>query len=344
MFPPGLAFTQARTLGVFRERNGRSRASVAGRASGQSRVESWADGTRTTGPMSAAKTECERSDDRAVAQPGPSLAREVVFVKYYDKGSTVIGGEQVSRELRRRGFASRVVYAWQLAAVRDAILVFIKTSRLPDLVGARRRGNLLVLDVQDTLCFKRHIKNRRLFHGMIFKNRRQFEDFARGNVQARVIYHQWDRRYRPHRAGEDDLRVAYLGLPRSLTLWGKIPGVCYFEDDWFRRALGFNCHLSLRDGRRELAYKPNSKISTAAACGAVLITTADETALELLGADYPYYTEADPASVQRAIAKARHTLGGREWRTALARLETVRRATSMHRVADAYVSFLARLG
>ncbi len=279
----------------------------------------------------------------ACARPQPRLSREVVFVKYYDKGSTDLGGEQMSRELRRRGVESRVMYGWDLGNVSDAILVFIKTSRLDHLIGGLRRRNVLVLDVQDTLCFKRHIKNRHLYDGIIFRNRRQLEDFGGNGQLTDVIYHQWDPRYRRHRAGEKDLRIGYLGLERSMTLWGLVPGVGYFEEDWFRQALRFNCHLSVRSTRRELLYKPNSKVSTAAACGAVLVTTPDESAVELLGADYPYYTDCDLASVHEAIAKLRRTMGAGEWFTAKRRLEAVREQTSMDRVVSAYIEYLARL-
>ena len=89
--------------------------------------------------------------------------RKIYFVKYYDKGSTVMGADQVSEALRARGIESRSVYPTDLKEVRDAILVFIKTSKLPDLLGARTRGNRLVLDVQDTVVFKRWIKNRWLY-------------------------------------------------------------------------------------------------------------------------------------------------------------------------------------
>ena len=48
-----------------------------------------------------------------------------------------------------------------------------------------RLRNRLVLDVQDTVVFKRRIKNRWLFDALIFKNGRQLADFARaGSVVA----------------------------------------------------------------------------------------------------------------------------------------------------------------
>ncbi len=273
--------------------------------------------------------------------------RKIYFVKYYDKGSTVMGADQVSEALREKGFDARSVYPRDLRgpnAVRDSILVFIKTSKLPDLLGARMRGNKLVLDVQDTAVFKRWIKNRWLYHGVIFKNRRQLDDFSVRGALNRVIYHQWDPRYVPNTVGASDFRMAYLGLSRSLSLWGQLPGVDYFDGDYFRRALDYNCHLSVREPGRELLYKPNCKVSTAAACLANLVTTRDESTLELLGPDYPYYAEPETGSLIAAIDKARTTLGGPEWNRGLDRMKEVRERTSMPRIADDYLRFFADLG
>src|SRR5258708_37448765 len=85
-------------------------------------------------------------------------AREVCFVKYYQKGSTDIAADQMAVALQRRGIAARSLFAGELGSARDAVLVFIKRADLLDLLRARRRGNALVLDVQDTLVFKRGLR------------------------------------------------------------------------------------------------------------------------------------------------------------------------------------------
>lgn len=273
------------------------------------------------------------------------MRRAVVFVKYYEKGSTSFSGDQIAAALEAQGVAARSVAADELRGIRDAIAVFIKTSRLGDLWAARRRGNLTVLDVHDTLCFKRRLKNRWLYDGLIFKNRRQLEDYGDRRRWAEVIYHQADERYGPHRAGEEELRVCYLGEPRSLRLWGRLPGVeCVSMPDWFRLAPSFNCHLSVREPRREFLYKPGAKVSTAAICRAVLVTTRDESAVEMLGPDYPYYTaSAERQAIEAALQRARSTIGGPEWRAARARLDQVLERTRLGRILDDYVGFFRRL-
>jgi hypothetical protein len=275
--------------------------------------------------------------------PAPPPVRPVVFVKYYDKGSTVMGAHQIAEGLAARGWPARAIYARELGAVRDAIAVFIKTSRLDHLLRARANGNRLVLDVQDTVVFKRRIKNRWLFDALILKNRRQLADFGRRGRPDRVIYHQWDPRYAPNGAPRDRMAVAYLGLPRSFELWERLPGVACVQEDYMEAAEGFNCHLSIRRPGREFLYKPNCKVSTAAACDAALITTRDLTTIELLGEDYPFYCEPDPESILAAIARARAAFGSTEWQRALERLRAVREATSLDRILDDYAALFHAL-
>ena len=142
-------------------------------------------------------------------------------------------------------------------------------------------------------------------------------------------------------------RLAYGGIPQARNAGrdgpGRFPEVECVEDGFFTAAARFNCHLSVRQPGREFLYKPNCKVSTAAACGAVLITTRDLTTVELLGEDYPFYCEPDPDSIHAAIARARTAVGSPEWQRALDRLREVRELTSMNRVLDQYEDLLRAL-
>jgi hypothetical protein len=280
------------------------------------------------------------SDKNLATPPVP-----VAFVKYYEKGSTVLGADQIAEGLRGRGWDARSIPVRELRGLRHGIAVFIKTSRLDHLLLARARGNRLALDVQDTVVFKRRIKNRWLFDALIFKNRRQLADFGRyrgSHRLDRVIYHQWDTRYAPHQAPGDRLALGYLGEPRSFELWDRLPGVeC--AADYFDQAARFNCHLSIRRPGREFLYKPNCKLSTAAACEANLITTRDESAVELLGEDYPFYCDPEPESILAAVERARAAFGSAEWHAGLERMRAVRELTRFDRVLDEYELLLREL-
>jgi hypothetical protein len=273
------------------------------------------------------------------------LQLPIAFVKYYEKGSTVMGADQIAEGLRARGWDARSIPVSELGSVTGGILVFIKTSRLDHLLKAKARKNRLVLDVQDTVVFKRRIKNRWLYDALIFKNRRQLEDFGRRGKPDRVIYHQWDLRYAPNQAPRDRMVLGYIGDARSLNLWGQLPDIeCIpVQDGMFAAASKFNCHLSIREPGRDFLYKPNCKVSTAAVCEVNLITTRDVSAVELLGEDYPYYCEPDHDSILAAIEKARASFGSPEWQRGLERMKAVREATRMDRVLERYEELFREL-
>ncbi|HEX6201550.1 MAG TPA: hypothetical protein VF100_01025 [Thermoanaerobaculia bacterium] len=274
------------------------------------------------------------------------MGRRVCFVKYWERGSTAIGADQMAPALARLGVDARSIDAASARDERDAVLVYVKRADLGDLVRARARGNRLVLDVQDTLVFRRWISHWMLYDGVIFRNRRQQADYAPRRALCRTLYQHWDPRYRPHQNGFDGLRVAYLGIPRSLAIRARPADLAMIGPErWFEEAGGFNAHLSVRTTRRELLYKPNAKVATAAACDAVLVTTRDEAARELLGDDYPFYLDGGEApSVAAGLERVREAYGGAEWREALARLRALRAELAIERVAERYVAMLRELG
>lgn len=274
------------------------------------------------------------------------MDRAVCFVKYWDRGSTAIGADQMAPALARLGVEARSIDAAEARTVRDAVLVYVKRADLRDLVRARARGNRLVLDVQDTLVYRRWISHWPLYDGVIFRNRRQQTDYAPRRALCRTIYQHWDPRYRPHQNGFDGVRVAYVGIPRSLAIHARPAGLAMIGPErWFDEAAAFNAHLSVRTTRRELLYKPNAKVATAVACDAVLITTRDEAARELLGDDYPFYLDgSDAESVGAGLERLREAYGGAAWREALGRLRALRAELAIEQVAARYLAMLRELG
>ena len=62
----------------------------------------------------------------------------VIFVKYFDKGSTVLGAHQMGRALQEMGFESRTAYAREVGDVRDSIPIPI--ARLIQRALAKQPG------------------------------------------------------------------------------------------------------------------------------------------------------------------------------------------------------------
>jgi len=254
--------------------------------------------------------------------------------------------------LRRLGVEAHSIHADELPGIRNAILVFIKRANILHLAAAWPRGNRCVLDVQDQVVFRYWISHWPFYHAFIFRNLRQQRDAGRqvrlmGNLWARftTIYQQWDPRYGPHRVPRYPTRSSPSGTRCSIPFWGEVFGVAFVEvGDWFVLARGFNARVSIRLPGREWRYKPGAKVATAAACGAVLLTTRDCSAVELLGEDYPFYTRGPGREdVLEAVARAREELGGPAWREALERLREVKERTSLERVARQYVELFDRL-
>ena len=281
------------------------------------------------------------------------MQRSVHFVKYYDKGSAVLGADQMTEGLRRLGVDARSIGAAELPGIRDSILVFIKRGDWPHLLRARLAGNRCVLDVQDQVVFRAWISHWPLYDAFLFRSARQQRDYGRqvrwmGNWWAhqRTIYQHWDPRYRPHRVPDGELRVAYLGTPRSFSLWGGVRGVrCLGPDEWFDRAPEFNAHLSIRTTRKGWRYKPGVKVVTAAACDAVLLTTPDDSSVELLGEDYPFYIERPtPEGIAEMLERAGEEVGGPAWRAALARMRKVREEHTLERASERYLELFEALG
>jgi hypothetical protein len=271
--------------------------------------------------------------------------REVCFVKYYEKGSTDIAADQMAVALRRQGLAARAIPARELASVRDSVLVFIKRADLAHLLAARLRGNALVMDVHDTIVFRRGVRWSALYDGMIFRSAKACADFGGGRPGSVVIPHHWDERYAPHQAGEAAMKIAFIGDPRSWPFAdADLPSVARVFTDWFARARDFNTHLSIRRPGREWLYKPNLKVATAAACNAVLLTTPDDTAVEQLGVDYPFYVGPTCEDVATGLRRAESLIGSAPWRQARALLDAIRARTTLARVTEMYVDYLQRFG
>jgi hypothetical protein len=96
----------------------------------------------------------------------------------------------------------------------------------------------------------------------------------------------------------------------------------------------FNMHLCLqRRDERHALLKPATKISTASAVGANVLTYRDPSAVELLGQDYPFYVDSDQNT---AIRMVRESFGGREWKRGREKMKEVRERTSLKAIAALY--------
>lgn len=273
----------------------------------------------------------------------PAPRRPVVLVTCDDERADAARTTQLAAALTARGCVCRAIVPRELGGVRDAIVIFLGGAKLRHLARARLAGNLLLLDLRGLPAALRRLGVARLLDGAIFRNERQRRDFDRPRWTSRVIYEPPEPGLRPHEAAPGGLRVACFAANAASLHYGRIPGVAYIAGAPLPHALQFNCHLALHTGAREALYRPGTEVVNAAACGAVLVTPRDASAVELLGDDYPFFCAIDRPAVEAALARARELCGGPEWNAALALLRQVSAKAGLAAVVEQHLEHFAAL-
>lgn len=154
-----------------------------------------------------------------------------------------------------------------------------------------------------------------------------------------IIPHQWDNRLSMYpQAEHDSFKPAYIGYQFNCPPIVAKHGVTMVHDldQMIPRAHEFNCHVSIREpDSLESKMKPATKVVTAAAVGAVIITTPDASARELLPRDYPYWCMTVD-SFPKILEKAKKEFGTEVWDKALKIMDEVKDKTSIYAIAEKY--------
>lgn len=244
--------------------------------------------------------------------------------------SAVLRGEHIANAIGARCLFS------DLGGVRNSLVVFVKDADRGLVLDAKDRGNRIALDPLDLFCYKnRSCAFADLVDVLIVPNAACTGWYARHFTKARyaVIPHQWDHRI-SGTAQQYRYAPGYIGKGFNLTVPGWEGATVAKSDQQLAAAPMFNLHLSLnsRDERTAL-LKPATKVATAAAVLANVLTYRDPSAVELLGPDYPFYVDKDPMA---AIRMVRDSFGGRDWKRGREKMKEVRQRTSLQAVADLY--------
>jgi hypothetical protein len=266
----------------------------------------------------------------------------VLFWARKDRPSFTMRGRQVGARLEARGYEVDYRTGWEpwaLRGVRDSIVVAVKAR--PHLVNLVRHGNRVIWDAIDyePSSYAGQV------HAAIAGTedmRARLESQLGSAIPVTTIYHHADPFLEPHRAGEETLRLVYVGEPRnSAFLRGQIPRlekVSFRKAGWRDALRDFNAHFSARNDRSKAVVK----LSNVAALGAVFLTGREPGCVELLGEDYPFYIPApkDLDAVKRDVARLEAAVGGPEWREARARIDALRDRLSIEASADAYAKLI----
>ena len=219
---------------------------------------------------------------------------------------------------------------------RNGLVIFVKEAFRGLVLDAKERGNRIALDPLDFHCYKdRESTWGDLVDVLIVPNRGCAAWYAPRYPNARyaVIPHQWDSRI-AGTAQQYRYAPGYIGKGFNLSVPDWDGATVSDSSQHLAAAPLFNLHLSLnrRDERVRL-LKPATKVATAAAVLANVLTYRDPSAVELLGPEYPFYVDSDQMS---AIRMAREAFGGSKWKRGREKMKEVRERTSLQAIAGLY--------
>ncbi|MCB0309092.1 MAG: hypothetical protein KDD48_06955, partial [Bdellovibrionales bacterium] len=164
------------------------------------------------------------------------------------------------------------------------------------------------------------------------------------HVLVETIYHHADPLLKPHQAGEDSLKLAYIGEPESSKfIKGEIKDLnnVSFKDkeiNWREEIRNYNAHFSARVD----PTKSVIKLSNVSALGAVFLTGPEPGCVELLGDSYPFYlnTPLTQKSVSDDVDYLKSMVGTKLWREARAQIENVKPNLTLDATARAYENLI----
>ena len=257
----------------------------------------------------------------------------MMFVAPSRYPTSYLRGQQVAKVL-----GARLVE--KMDSTRDDVVVCVKFAEPADIAKAKKQGNLVCWDVLDFMCYSdRNVTFGKDVDVLIVPNK-ACEDVYREtfpNARCVVIPHHWDERI-TGKCPTDKPRPAYLGAPFNLAEHVRQRDMfftCVLEfGEMVRRAHEFNIHLCVTK-RREISrvVKPATKVSVAAAVGAVAVCFPDPSQVELLGTDYPFYIDKSPVDTMRLAARE---FGSPVWTKAQEILAEVKKKTAITEIAKMY--------
>ncbi|HLG20138.1 MAG TPA: hypothetical protein VI895_10050 [Bdellovibrionota bacterium] len=272
----------------------------------------------------------------------------VVFWAWRKRPSFVMRGIQVAEELARHGFQTVVRFGPSRVALRgvhDSIIICVKST--PRFTAwLRRRRNRIVYDAIDFTTARSipaHVDA--VIAGTNYL-RSRLQTFLDPNVTVKTIYHHADPHLKPHKAGDQALRLAYIGDEKgSMFIKGEIPelDVISFLNhrDWREEIRNYNAHFSAR-------MDPNKsviKLANVATLGAVFLTGAEPGCDELLGKEYPFYLRnpENLDTVLEDVKRLKEAVGSPLWKDARDRIDQTRPNLTIDATARAYEELLAQL-
>jgi len=288
--------------------------------------------------------------------------KKIIFRSYNRRGSAVNRGQDISEQLKVLGYDSEfligksddtdITNVWN--TLHDSIVVFIKSCTSREFEILKRNNNILILDIVDAVAngdYSIHDVCALPWTGIITPTIEMTIaiNHINKNINAVFIPHHWDKRHLANidKFNKDSFSLAYigsLGHDGGLFYEEQIPELTIVNEWGAQTSTSpmYTCHYSVRPSdTAQFLFKPNTKISTAAAVGSNIVHSYDVAAMNLVPPDYPYFTKSDSTSIRDTIEYAKETYGGAVWQYGLNIMADLKHRTSLEVVVNIdYVNYL----
>ena len=295
------------------------------------------------------------------------IHRKVIFRAKAKWGSSINRGEEISNHLKSLGYDTMYTEGVGVGNggityslpndTRDSTIVVLKDMHQDEFVMLKNNGNKIIIDVIDCIAngdyTMEQIYKWPFMDGLIVPTEQLAVEarILRPDLEVAVLYHHWDKKHLKNiehykNTEEYKFRLAYIGSPAGHFHKDQIENLTAVHE-WEKMTSTspyYTCHYSVRlENDPQFLYKPNTKISVAAAVGANVIHSRDLSLKNLLPDDYPYYTDTDLESVQKMAKYAEETFDSEIWHTGLEMMRELKERTSLERIAGVdYVKFLRK--
>ncbi|MBS3070740.1 hypothetical protein J4407_00355 [Candidatus Pacearchaeota archaeon] len=278
--------------------------------------------------------------------------KKVIFLVKDLKGTITMNGHQPCDALKKRGINSEVYVRKLPEDIDNSMVIFVKYFPFSDVIRAIKKNCILVYNVLDDARPNLLENQGKICHGIIFPNKRMQNDFKHylfQRTKSFVMYHHWDPKFGKLKAKKQNKKftlVYFGGAPNKVLFADKIPELILVQNflEQLKVKEKFNCLYSMRkEGSYEFLYKPSTKVATASAIGANIITSRDSSVVELLGENYPYLTNTDFQSVIKTLDYAKKTFGKKVWKDALKTMKKVKKKTDINNVVKGYINIMKEL-
>lgn len=290
------------------------------------------------------------SKNKNLKREKPKKIEKIIFFGKDLKGTLPVNGFQPAKILRERNIDVEVCFGKLPKQIDNCLIIFVKYFPYKEVIKAIKSRCILAYNILDDVKPGLLENERKFCDGIIFPNKRMkkdFKDYFPNKTKKIVMYHHWDPRWEKikKKTQVKKFTLVYVGSnPEKNAIFSNaIPRISFlpkFSDQLKTKGL-FNFHYSMRkENSVQFLYKPSTKVSTAAAAGANIITSREPSAVELLGEDYPYYAECNLNSIKKTIDFAKKTLGGKVWINALRTMEKVKKKTNIEKTVEGYIELM----